>query len=139
MKAMKCSKVRKLLSRFLDNELSGTVSEAVMRHLETCPDCRNEFNLLQTDQKLLKPLTVPEISPYFTARTLARIRTLKPAPVLPRLLWQTAVSLLILAGIGLGIMLGSGLATGNSTGSELAALNAEPSIEELFTPGNGGR
>ncbi|MEO0021939.1 MAG: anti-sigma factor [candidate division WOR-3 bacterium] len=136
---MKCSKVRKLLSRFLDNELSGPGQEAVIRHLAECAGCRQEYELLQSDHRLLQSATVPEISPYFTARTLARIRTLKPAPVLPKLVWQTAVSLLILAGIGLGILLGSTLAGGSGTGSELAALNAEPSIEELFTPGNGGR
>lgn len=139
MNSMKCSKVLNLLSRHLDHELSGPEQEAVINHLAECAGCRQEYELLQSDHRLLQSVTVPEISPYFTARTLARLGAFKPAPVLPKLLWQTAVSLLVLAGIGLGIMLGSGLATGNGTSSELAALNAEPTIEELFTLENGGR
>ncbi len=139
MNTMKCSKVLKLLSRYLDRELSGPEQEAVNRHLAECAGCRQGYELLQAEHRLLRSVTVPEISPYFTARTLARIGALKPAPVLPKLLWQTAVSLLVLAGIGLGIMLGSTLATGSSASPELAALNSEPTIEELFVPGTGGR
>jgi anti-sigma factor RsiW len=136
---MKCAKVNKLLSRLLDCQLDPALTAEIYRHLETCAHCRQEFELLQADQRLLQSLSVPEISPYFTTRTLARIRTLKPAPGLPKLLWQTAVTLLLLAGIGLGIFIGSGLAQNTATSPELAALNTEPSIEEIFTPTNRGR
>ncbi len=139
MKMMKCSKVRKLLSRYLDRELSGPQQETVNQHLAECAGCRQEYELLHSEHTLLQSVSAPEISPNFTTRTLARIGALSPARALPRLLWQTAVALLILAGIGLGIMLGTSLATGNGTSPELAALNTEPSIEELFVPGNGGR
>lgn len=137
VKMRNCSRVRPLLSRYLDGELSGREMELLKRHLADCEHCRQEYELLRQNERLLQRLDVPEISPYFTTRTLARIRDLRPAPALPRLIWQTAVSLLILASIGLGILLGTSLAEGN--GAELAVLNSEPSIEELFTPGNGGR
>jgi anti-sigma factor RsiW len=136
---MKCSKVRKNLSRYLDNELSETGRLAIELHLKTCADCRNQFAQLESDQKLLKSLPVPEIPPYLNVRTLALIRAPKPAPALPRLVWQTAVSLLLLAGIGLGILLGSGLAQNTNSSPELAALNSEPSIEQIFTLENGGK
>jgi anti-sigma factor RsiW len=135
---MKCAKVRKLLSRLLDGQLEENLRHEVVLHLDTCAGCRQELKLLQADRQLLQALTVPEISPYFTTRTLARIRTLKPVSLLPKLLLRTAVSLLLLAGIGLGIFIGSGLVQNPGTTSELAALNSEPAIEEIFTPETEG-
>lgn len=138
MKDMNCSRMQKLFIRLIDQELSPAEQEVVSRHLEVCPDCQKQFQLLQQDQKLLLEVTAPEISPFFTTRTLARIREVKPAAGWSRLVWQTLASLLILAGIYLGVILGSNLATGNCPDSELSALNTEPSIEELFIPENGG-
>ncbi len=141
MKMKKCSKVKTLLSSFLDGELKGEVKVDVELHLAQCPDCRNELALLKADREVLTSVSVPELSPYFLTKTFARIRELKERKEpfwTRRFVYQAGAAFLVLLGIGLGIFLGSNLATHNGVSQEIATLNAEPSIEEIFAVDNGG-
>jgi len=139
---IKCSKVKRLLSSYVDGEVKEATRTGIEVHLAQCPDCRNELKMLKADQELLISVRVREISPYFTTRTLARIKALRdkkePQWALVRVIERAGAALLVLLGIGLGILLGTGLARNNGVSQEVAALNAEPSIEELFTVRLGG-
>lgn len=138
---MKCAKVKRMLSTFLDGELPDKAKLDVETHLTQCSDCRSELASLKADRELLSSVSVPELSPYFLTRTVARIRELKEQkePVWERrLIYQAGAAVLVILGIGLGLFLGSNLAQNNGISQEIATLNAEPSIEELFVLTDGG-
>ena len=44
---MKCSKIQKNLSDYLDNALPNNEKEEIADHLLTCPSCRKEFSTLR--------------------------------------------------------------------------------------------
>lgn len=44
---MKCKKVKKRLSAFIDNEFKEDTRLEIEQHLETCSGCRQELNLLK--------------------------------------------------------------------------------------------
>ncbi|MEO0068953.1 MAG: zf-HC2 domain-containing protein [candidate division WOR-3 bacterium] len=139
---MKCAKVKRMLSSFLDGELKGKAKLDLEAHLTQCSDCRNELAGLKEDRELMSSVSVPELSPYFLTRTVARIRELneQKEPVWARrLVYQAGAAVLVLLGIGLGLFLGSNLAQNNGISQEIATLNAEPSIEELFAFTDGAR
>jgi len=57
---MRCARVRKLMSRYLDGELRTSEKFFVSRHINTCPACRRELDELQAAMKLIRGL--PEVS-----------------------------------------------------------------------------
>ncbi|MGQ9707755.1 MAG: anti-sigma factor family protein [bacterium] len=142
MKMLKCSRFKMLFSAYLDGEVKERVRAAIEEHLARCPECREEMRMFKVDQELLSSVKAEGISPYFTVRTMARIRALKDEKVrrwtVVKVAWQAGALLLVLLGVGLGILLGSNLAQNNRLRQEVATLNAEPSIEELFLANAGG-
>lgn len=57
---MRCARIRKLMSRYLDGELRISENFFVSRHVDTCPACRHELDELQAAMKLIRGL--PEVS-----------------------------------------------------------------------------
>jgi hypothetical protein len=51
--AMQCTKVKALLSPFLDGVVTGMEMQAVQAHLDECLGCMQEFRLLRQNQQLL--------------------------------------------------------------------------------------
>lgn len=57
---MRCARVQKLMSRYLDGELRTSEKYFVSRHINICPACRHELDELQSAMKLIRVL--PEVS-----------------------------------------------------------------------------
>jgi hypothetical protein len=51
--AMKCTEAKGLLSPYLDGAVTGTEMRAVQEHLDRCPACMREYQLLRQTQQLL--------------------------------------------------------------------------------------
>lgn len=90
---MKCQKIKPLLTLFLDGQLAGKKAREVKAHLEACPLCAKELNLLKESWNLLgewKPV-IP--SPNFKAafwqkvsqEELATVVERKPVFIFPKL------------------------------------------------------
>ena len=62
---MKCSAIRKLMSRGIDGELSEAESRALGEHLGQCPDCARAWGLLRVPRLLASRIAPVEPSPYF--------------------------------------------------------------------------
>lgn len=43
MKKSDCNEVNELLRPFLQNELPGKTTDMILRHIEHCPDCKDEL------------------------------------------------------------------------------------------------
>ena len=68
---MKCKETRKVLSRYLDHELSSTETSSIEEHLAGCLECRTE---LETQQRLwallgsVEPIRAPNLTAAVEAR-----------------------------------------------------------------------
>ncbi|MBN2245050.1 MAG: zf-HC2 domain-containing protein [Candidatus Aminicenantes bacterium] len=62
---MRCSKVKKLISDYIDSELTNKQTEALERHLKECPGCRQtleDFRKIAERSGKLKEMSPPEWS-----------------------------------------------------------------------------
>jgi predicted anti-sigma-YlaC factor YlaD len=71
---MKCSKIQKKLSAYLDNEVSQTEKGIIEAHLASCSVCQSalqDFSMINDELKLVPGMEVP---PYFSTRLKQRIK-----------------------------------------------------------------
>lgn len=65
---MRCKKVRKKLSAYLDRELESKKKRTISEHLTRCPDCGKELVILSQQDEFLKQLeTIEPSSDFHTA------------------------------------------------------------------------
>jgi len=96
--AIRCEKVREMLDRFYDNELSGRKRNAVREHLHRCEVCSNELQKLEdVGSKLMThyeqvaaPESIPGVWDRVSAATEAPV-VLEPEPLHERLIRILAI------------------------------------------------
>ena len=84
---MNCKKVKRRLSAYLDEELNYKEKLIVEEHLKECINCRNEFNVLSNQNKMLAKIETIEPSINFKTRFWEKIRDEKSIVRIPRLSW----------------------------------------------------
>jgi predicted anti-sigma-YlaC factor YlaD len=70
---MKCSRIRRRLSAFLDGEVTEEEKQQILEHLKFCPDCQKELDELHKLSDSLDSFEEIEPSPYFMIRLKQRI------------------------------------------------------------------
>ena len=70
---MKCSRIRRRLSAFLDGEVTEEEKQHILEHLKTCPDCQRELEALHQLSGSLDSFEEIEPSPYFMIHLKQRI------------------------------------------------------------------
>ncbi len=106
-------RVRERLSAWLDGELTPEERREVAGHLEVCPECRRELDLLKGLDAALGSLEAP-VPAGLPARVLERLQPRR------RYGWQ---SLAMVASLVLGIVLGGALARDFYPYSTAAAIS----------------
>ncbi len=96
---MVCRQVERLLIKFLEGELSGKLKEEVAAHLDCCPSCRKERDLLLESWKVLENYTAPKLKEDFTPLLMRRIhleqaKIIKVRYKLPRFILRPLVPVL---------------------------------------------
>lgn len=76
---MNCKKIRKLLSAYVDHELTKEEEGFVLEHLKKCQGCFHELKYLERTKKLFAYKEKIEPKPFFETRLLNRLR--KKAPI----------------------------------------------------------
>jgi anti-sigma factor RsiW len=100
---MQCREVRDLLDSFLGEELLIETNHGLMRHLESCPDCRAELDARRQLRGVLRGAfnrtdsLAP--SPDFAATALQRVRERAPRPTIwsRGSTWGALAAVLVLA------------------------------------------
>lgn len=120
---MKCKKVKRSLSPYMDHALPEELYNAIKLHLESCAACREYASELETLWEYLNVLpSLPE-NPYFTQKVLSRIREKQSVELsfvdrLERFLVPVATALAVLLGIWIGYLAGgNGEALGHENGN----------------------
>ena len=70
---MNCRKARSLLSAFSEEELSHSVREKLVEHLDACPSCRKESVAADQISGTVKHLPKQELSDNFNMKLFERI------------------------------------------------------------------
>lgn len=70
---MNCRKARSLLSAFSKGELSHSVKEKLLQHLENCPNCRKEKAVFEQIGQVIKHLPKYELSDDFNMKLFEKI------------------------------------------------------------------
>lgn len=69
---MNCDRTRKLLHRYLDDELTGEARSQVRVHLDGCPACTAELDVLVRIRDLLLSGRIPQPAPGLEAAVVAK-------------------------------------------------------------------
>jgi len=145
VRKMKCKKAQKLLSAFLDNELSEEIRRCVGEHLEHCEQCSRLVNEAKGVFAWAGTWRAREASPFFLQRVRARIREAErhPAEAVPiwlprlrRVLAGVAAACLIFFG---GYLTHMGLFTGKDMSETVRP--AEPAgkgVAAVTAPSSAG-
>jgi hypothetical protein len=70
---MNCRKARSLLSAFTKNELSHSVNERLVQHLDNCPACKKASVVAEQINQTIRHLPKAELSDDFNMRLFERI------------------------------------------------------------------
>jgi hypothetical protein len=70
---LKCTKVRKNLSAFLDNELNTNDRKQVELHISECAECREEIGELKHTINLISRIERPEVPSYLWETTREKL------------------------------------------------------------------
>ena len=60
---MTCGEYKKMFSLYLDGQISGAEMYSLSRHMESCPDCTQEYKELRRTQQLLAQLAKAKAKP----------------------------------------------------------------------------
>ncbi|HEX7320054.1 MAG TPA: anti-sigma factor [bacterium] len=74
---MKCSKIQKKLSNYLDNALPDNEKDVIADHLLTCATCQAEFSTLKKLHNTLGLLDDMPVPDEFSAKLIGKIKTLE--------------------------------------------------------------
>ena len=75
MANQECEKIRKLLPLYIDNMLSDKECDEVLKHLDKCPDCKNEYNYLKAIIGTAKEIPQKELSQDFHKNLMEKVKT----------------------------------------------------------------
>lgn len=134
---MKCKKVRKKLVLFLDGELSEKQRIEIQNHLNSCPDCLKQVDVLLKIWDVSGELERIEPSPYLWNNLSLRIAEYESSKNLFSTFFETIARyavpatavVIFLIGIFTGIYLGS---FPNSQKPKDSSLNSDVTAKEKF-------
>lgn len=156
---MKCSRIKKKLSAYLDGEVSEQERRMISEHLKLCEECKAEFTAMSSVGDALKTLEGFETPPFFMTRLRQAVSEQeRSVPFLQRmrsLAVSAATAIAVIASLFIGNQAGKTIyqsiartpETVTAETSDVFGLNAfeefpEGSLsdiyDELVTGGNNG-
>ncbi len=73
---MNCQHYRNVMFEYFENELSPTEKNTIDRHLQTCPSCRQQYELTtQENIILMDTCDIPELDDYFNGKVMEIIKS----------------------------------------------------------------
>lgn len=138
---MKCKRVKRRLSAFLDDELKEKEKKEVKWHLEGCSSCSKELEGLSFSWDILLKLEPVEPPPYIIQRTIAEVTAGKEKmPWWQEILLRPAtVMAIIVLGILIGGLLGQSLYLNNNYPGEEFAVSIYLDSFAEFPEGSVGK
>jgi anti-sigma factor RsiW len=137
---MKCYRMQKKISAYLDGEISEEERKIISEHLERCEECRAEFAEFSRLADALNVIESIDVPPYFMVRLKAHIREqVKPVTLSLRIksmVVSAAAAFAVVASLFVGSQMGRSLfqsiaRTGESTMAETGSVLGLDAFEEF--------
>lgn len=80
---MNCCKVSRLLSAYIDSELTGAEMLSIRDHMRTCSSCQREYESLKSVKRMCG-IEVPDSSPNLEVRLLQAVHNTRSLPVVAK-------------------------------------------------------
>lgn len=138
---MKCKKIQKRLSAFMDGELERLEHERFQAHLQNCKRCQEQLALLSRVDWLLDDAPDMPAQPFFLSRLQARLCSEKSQPLSLHLAWAYSKFLApaaVVVGLGLGALLGIQLARNFNTSAETTVVTESITYTDVFSDAPSG-
>jgi anti-sigma factor RsiW len=89
---MNCHRISKMLSAYIDGELTGVEMMEIRRHLADCQDCETELSHLRAAKRLVGRLATAQPSADLASRICASLDQVQPYSLWGswQALWQSA-------------------------------------------------
>ncbi len=131
---MRCSKAKKLLSPYIDNELSAGQKHLIESHVKGCAACSTKLEVLRGLQSSFAHLAMPQAPYGFATRVMSGIAERPKGvplllPVFTRLVEAAAIAAIILIGTKAGVLLGSAFVQQRSTMVSSLSLDSFESVQ----------
>ncbi len=137
---MNCSDVRRKLAAFGDGGLDPAARDLVSRHLDSCPECRQELAQLERLDAELDRFEEIETGPYFATRVKQRIaerRAHRRSPWFGRVLVPTGAVAATLVAAVVGTSLGRTVYSWRTSSQSKTQVAATGSLTVLDVPTSG--
>jgi len=144
---MKCSEVKELISRYVDDDLGPDEREAFTLHVRDCAGCRTELEEIQVLDTLFASAERFTAPPGFATRVLAHLEEQQRSTfwsflAFHRTLFRAAELVLALVVFMIGAVSGNVLMTGRTSEKQTVLANVQTSFSlDLFQatpPGSVG-
>lgn len=73
---MNCNKALELMSLYLDNELDKNMAQEFLKHIEACPSCKKEFEIMHSVVNELREIPLEELPDNFHDELISKIEVL---------------------------------------------------------------
>lgn len=135
---MKCERVRRALSAYLDGEVSTSARTGIEEHLARCPKCERRKQELSLVVESLGRLRRIEPSPSFHSQTMRRIRAATEVPAQRKVaVRRLAAAFVSCAALGMFI-LGWLILSANRSGPSRPDLSFTEVVAATLLVDNGG-
>lgn len=112
---MKCKKIKRMISLYIDGELKPGNEKKLLAHLESCESCQKEKEKMECINQLLLPPKEIQPSPYFVSRVKQKITSSKTMVFYPaswlKYLKPALISMVFIIVFVLSFFLGNSLGT----------------------------
>jgi anti-sigma factor RsiW len=121
---VKCRAVKRMLSAYIDDELTTTQVQKIEEHLQDCSSCKYDLEMLRDTWDVLDILPHPKPAPHFYTQLKSRL--LKEEKTKPHSWIENVLVPALAAGVViLGILLGNSISkNGTQRNTSLAAEEA---------------
>lgn len=131
---MRCEQITELLSAYIDQMTSVKENDAIVAHLESCPDCRRELEELQSMTAMLHDLYTPQLPEKFAQELRQHLNDEKITILKPHELKTPSKAGWIAAAVAI-VALGAGIATSHFVPIDnIVALQEQPTVKETTKP-----
>jgi predicted anti-sigma-YlaC factor YlaD len=131
---MKCTKIRKLISSYIDDQLGPDEKNDFVSHIRNCPGCRKALEEVQTVHELFTSAERFSVPYGFTTRVMANLEAKEPSrwwaffthrPLVLRTL-EVAFALIV---VMIGVISGNLLIADNVTTKQSATIQESFSLD----------
>jgi hypothetical protein len=117
---MNCKHLYKDIIGYAEHTISSDLNKKIEQHLSECSSCEKIYQEVLKTYEVFDHCPTPEVNPYFYTRVEQKLKALRDREIFSvyGLVWKikpVAATVLIVAGISMGVFIGKNISGSNSS------------------------